>query len=118
MALHGVTEQDVELIGPAFWAIQRAAATKDAAGADRVTFTINVPETSNAREGDLRVRIKGGAGELHARVPVTGRVAMRLLPVPAVGGKPARSIFLKIAEILVYCGICGIIPSGTPAPNG
>jgi hypothetical protein len=96
VALHGVTEQDVELVGPAFWTIQRTAATKDAAGADRATFTINVPETSNAREGDLRVRIKGGTGELHARVPVTGRVAVRLLPAPAVGGKPAGSIFLYV----------------------
>ena len=51
------------------------------------TFAITVPESSNAREGDLIVKLKGGAGQLHARVPVTGRVAVRLLPVPAVGGK-------------------------------
>jgi hypothetical protein len=89
VALNGVTEQDVELVGPAFWTIRRMAATKDAAGAACAAFTINVPETSNAREGDLVVRIKGGAGELHARVPVTGRVSMRLLPAPAVGDKPA-----------------------------
>ena len=89
VALNGVTEHDVDLVGPAFWAIKRGTATKDAAGAARAAFTINVPESSNAREGDLVVRIKGGAGELHARVPVTGRVAMRLLPVPAVGDKPA-----------------------------
>ena len=89
VALNGLTEQDVELVGPAFWTIRRAAATKDAAGAARAAFTINVPDTSNAREGDLVVTIKGGAGELHARLPVTGRVAMRLLPVPAVGDKPA-----------------------------
>jgi hypothetical protein len=89
VALNGLTQQDVDLAGPALWTLKRGEATKDAAGAARAAFTISVPETTSAREGDLVVRIKGGAGELHARVPVTGRVAMRLLPVPAVGDKPA-----------------------------
>ncbi|MGA2031364.1 MAG: sugar-binding protein, partial [Thermoguttaceae bacterium] len=89
VSLDGVAEQDVELIGPAFWAIQRGAATKDAAGAARLAFTVRVPENSSARECDLMVKLNGGAGQLHARLPVTGRVATRLLPVVATGDKPA-----------------------------
>lgn len=89
VALHGLAAEDVDLAGPALWTIKRSEVAKDAAGASQAAFTINVPETTGAREGDLRVKIKGGAGELHARMPVTGRVAMRLLPVPAVGDTPA-----------------------------
>ncbi len=80
LALNGLKAEDVDVAGPALWTIQRGSGA---------AFTISVPQTTSAREGDLVVKIKGGAGELHARVPVTGRVAMRLLPVPAVGDKPA-----------------------------
>ena len=78
--LDGLAADDVDLAGPALWTIKRGTGA---------AFTISVPESSNAREGDLVVKLKGGAGELHARLPVTGRVAVRLLPVPAVGDKPA-----------------------------
>jgi hypothetical protein len=88
VALHGMAPEDVDLAGPPLWTIHRGQATKDPAGDAQAAFTISVPEASNAREGNLVVRIKGGAGELRARVPVSGRVAIRLLPVPAVGDKP------------------------------
>jgi hypothetical protein len=89
VALHGLAPEDVDLAGPALWTIKRGEAPKDAAADAQAVFIVGVPETSNAREGDLAVRLKGGAGELRARVPVSGRVGMRLLPVPAFGDKPA-----------------------------
>ena len=93
VSLFGLEEQDVELVGPPTWTIQHAASP---GRADRsVPYAITVPETSNAREGDLVVKFKNGGGQLHARVPVTGRVAVRLLPVPAAGGK-APSVRLSI----------------------
>ena len=78
-------EGDVDLVGPPTWTIRRAGA--DGSIGAVITYAITVPENSNAREGDLIVKLKGVAGQLHARVPVTGRVAVRLLPVPAIGGK-------------------------------
>jgi hypothetical protein len=81
--LRGLAGKDVDLAGPALWAI-----VQNVEGGKGTAFTIGVPETSNAREGDLVVKIKGGAGELRARVPVSGRVGIRLVPVPAVGDKP------------------------------
>lgn len=84
---NGLSAQNIELTAPAFWTPRQAQA-----GASAQTFTINTPATTAAREGDMAVRIKNGKGgyrgELRARVPVTGRVAVRLEPDPVVGDKP------------------------------
>ena len=82
----GLREQDVELAGPPTWSIRRA--TSPRGGSEEALFSIAVPENSNAREGDLLVKFHGMPGQLHARVPVTGRVAVRLLPVAAADGQP------------------------------
>jgi hypothetical protein len=70
----------VELAGPALW----PAVKTEAAG--QTTFAVQIPDGTTAREGDFVVRLKDGAGQLSARLPVTSRVAMRLLPVPAAAG--------------------------------
>jgi hypothetical protein len=83
----------VEVIGPPTWNVNELEWV-GSGSMMHADYAITVPETSNAREGNLIVKLKDGTGELHARVPVTGRVAVRLLPVPAghhvpmVGGKP------------------------------
>ena len=88
-------DRTVELIGPPTWTIRNEGS--DGSGQSSVsTCFITVPQTSNAREGSLVVKLKDGSGELHARVPVTGRVAVRLLPVAPVGGKsPAVRLLVK-----------------------
>lgn len=75
-------DPDAELSGPATWTVQRSAE------AGRVSFAVQVPDGTSAREGDFVVKLKGGTGQLHARLPVTSRVSIRLLPVPATTGKP------------------------------
>lgn len=78
---------NVELAAPAFWDV-----TTQAAG-DRMTFNVRVPEASTAREGNFVLRTKDAAGklngELRLRVPVTGLVAIRTLPVPPQKGQQA-----------------------------
>lgn len=78
---------NVELAAPAFWQ------TSTQAAGDRLAFDIRVPENSTAREGNLAVRTKDSSGklngELRLRVPITGLVAIRTLPVPALNGNPA-----------------------------
>ena len=88
----GLTNQNIELVGPMFWSTDMAK-TKRSDGAAAVTFSIKAPENTSAREGNVVVRLKDGKGayngELRTRVPVTGRVAAKLMPEPMVGGKPA-----------------------------
>ena len=95
VSLTDVKDRNVDLIGPPTWTIRNAGS--DGSGQTGVdTYFITVPETSNAREGNLIVKLKDGGGELHARVPVTGRVAVRLTPVPPAEGKsPAVRLLVK-----------------------
>jgi hypothetical protein len=96
VVVHGRSEQDVELVAPPLWTVARAPAAPVAGAGpgDRTfDFAVTAPETSSARAGDLIVKVKnpdgGYGGELRARVAVSGRVALRLLPSPAWGDKPA-----------------------------
>ena len=89
VGLHSTPDQDVDLVAPALWTVTRSPAASD----QRLTFTVTTPETTTAREGDLIVKLKnaggGCGGELRGRVAVTGRLTVRLLPVPASCDKPA-----------------------------
>ncbi|MFA4945706.1 MAG: sugar-binding protein [Lentisphaeria bacterium] len=89
----GVPAEAVELTAPAAWEISKGSAASREAGVSTLPFRLHLPDSTAAREGDLRVRItdgKGGhCGELRARLPVTGRVAARLAPEPVIGDQPA-----------------------------
>ena len=67
-----VLVKGIELIRPPTWTVQLA--DFGGSSSESEAYAITVPETSSAREGDLIVKLKGGSGQLHARVPVTGRV--------------------------------------------
>lgn len=94
VTLSGASAEQVGLQAPPFWNVKKEIAGKT------VQFTLTSPETTLAREAGLTVTLgdgKGGnAGELTLRPPVTGQLAVQILPVPALEGKaPAVKLLVK-----------------------
>ncbi|MEI8340001.1 MAG: sugar-binding protein [Verrucomicrobiota bacterium] len=79
-----VNAGEVDLVCPPSCSVK-----KSSSDLGEVVFEINVPEHSFAREIDCKVTIasagKKRIGELYYRIPVTGRLAMHILPVPSAG---------------------------------
>ncbi len=88
LALRGISADAVSLKTPPSW-----NSTRTASGNDAVSFTLTPPQSTFAREANLIVRLKDSAGrdsgEIAARIPVAGRLGLRLLPEPAAANKPA-----------------------------
>ena len=93
VGLRDVPEDGVSLVAPPAWHVGKVVGGKDASGSPLLRFALTPPETSAARECNLRVPVKDrsgrNCGELSARIPVAGRLAVRLLPEPAADNKPA-----------------------------
>lgn len=93
VSLMSQSADGVSLVTPPFWTVKKSVDQKDRAGAELVTFALAAPNASLAREGNLVLPLKDAAGvvrgELSARIPLAGRLAIRVLPEPTVGGKPA-----------------------------
>lgn len=74
----------VSLLAPAGWTVERAQDNP-------LRFTVTSPEASQAREGDLIIRLADANGaataELNARPVLTGQLAVEIQPLP--GAKPA-----------------------------
>jgi hypothetical protein len=80
--LNGMSPDDVTPMMPPLWQVQRTAFSANA-----VTFSVQPPESSAIRIADIRIKLKN-SGELEALVPVSGPVAMRVVPEPAHGKAP------------------------------
>ena len=83
VALHGVAADAVNLRVPNFWSVKKLGAT---GGANTAQFEVTAPENSAIREAEYMVTIgpdNARQGELTARVPVTGQLALQMQPVPA-----------------------------------
>lgn len=124
-ALDGVQAKDVAFTLPLGW-----SATPGAASATAATWTISAPAATAAREGRIAVRA-GAAGELFLGLPVTGRLSVQLVPVPATaGGKPglgmsirnngttAQTAAAKVALLGEYGIDKGSFPISQPRPAG
>jgi hypothetical protein len=85
--LNGVAPDAVNLVVPAGW-----TAKKTTSDAKTVSFALSGPTNSEIRQADLTLQINQNgkrAGELYARAPVAGLLAMQLTPIAAQGDKPA-----------------------------
>ena len=78
----------VELKAPPFWKVERKPG-KNTSGQPALRFALQAPEDSAVREANMTVLLKGDkgavSGELTYRPPVTGTLAVDLLPVPQTG---------------------------------
>lgn len=86
-SLNGVNADAVNLNVPVAW-----TARKTVVDAKTVRFTLSGPTDSDIRQADMTLQINQNgkrAGELYARAPVAGMLAMQLTPVAASGDKPA-----------------------------
>ncbi len=88
IALGGAAANDVNLTAPHFWDVKKLPSNNGKS----VQFTVTSPEDSEVREADFTVTLgneKNRAGELYFRAPVSGKLALRVLPEPARDGKAA-----------------------------
>ena len=81
----------VEPVAPAFWRTKEELSSATPQPIFRHSFT--APENTLARQGDILFMVRDATGVarglLRARIPVTGRVGISLLPQAAFGKTPA-----------------------------
>lgn len=115
-ALNGVSWDNVSLLAPPFWNV-RSAPIQTPDGKPAVRFSIKVAPDSEIRDADLTLLVKdaGGAstGLLSVRVPVAGRLALDLLPIPAGEDKgPGVRLVLKNNSLQPQSLSWGVVLNG------
>jgi hypothetical protein len=89
-ALEGAKPGDLAFTLPPGW-----SAKPGASDASSATWTVSAPADTAAREGRIAVSV-GKAGELFFGLPVTGRLSVQMLPVPApAGGTPGLGLHIR-----------------------
>jgi hypothetical protein len=69
----------IDAVAPAGWKVGRRGSNTTAG------FEVTAPAETNAREGQIAIQLKNGdavTGELYARVPVAGKIGLRVVPEP------------------------------------
>ncbi|CAN5457852.1 hypothetical protein BH10PLA1_BH10PLA1_15380 [soil metagenome] len=81
-------KDEVRVIAPPFWQVTKSLATTTELSGGR-TFIVKAPEQTNAREAQFLIVTGATSNAVSIRVPVAGKVAMRLLATPATAGGAA-----------------------------
>lgn len=77
-SVDGVGRNGLALTAPPAWTVQNA----DGSSPKTAAFSVSAPETTGAREGRLVLSLKDGSGELSVPMPISGKLSLRVVPVP------------------------------------
>ncbi len=88
--VEGISADDISILTPPNWKVKKLGVS-----GKEISFGITPPEVTAARAGRLLLAMKNNNGELALPMPISGKISMRVVPVPFKDGKGGVKVVLR-----------------------